>query len=72
MCTVEIKYVRNMDAVSTSQIADILGFNDQSNNSTAVHVLIHEDKNRIFSEKGKINLRKDKNEQEDTKYRHVF
>ena len=61
-----------MDAVSTSQIADILGFNDQSNNSTAVNVLIHEDKNRIFSEKGKINLRKDKNEQEDAKYRHVF
>ena len=67
-----------MHAVSTNQIADILYFNNKSNNSTAVDILIHEDKSRIFSEKSKINLRIDKNAKkgqkftEDTKNRQIF
>ena len=67
-----------MHSVSTNQIADILYFNNKSNNSTAVHILIHEDKSRIFSEKSKINLRIDKNAKkgqkftEDTKHRQIF
>ena len=30
ICTVAIKYIRNMHAVSTNQIADILHFNDKA------------------------------------------
>ena len=33
ICTVALKNIRNMQAVSTNQIADILHFNDKNKNT---------------------------------------
>ena len=42
------------------------------NYTTAVHILGHEDKCAIFSEKDKIKLKNGKNAQKHTKNREIF
>ena len=48
ICTVAIKIIRNMDVVSTNQIADVLHFNANADYLTTTKLILKHDVDYVF------------------------